>query len=350
MANVQKQFQAFDEKIRLGRFDENATLQEKRNIIRDKLDDRLPGIFENHNEELPEYFYRNQGSYDLGTGVQPLNGDFDIDQGMYFDVDHGDWDPLILKKRVHEALDGHTDEVRIRRPCVTVQYHREKEPVYHVDIAVYANGSGDGKARLAVARESTPKEEREWELSHPKAFKEKIEERFSETNDRAQFRRVVRYLKRWKDNKFPSNGNAAPLGIGLTVLAYDDLLAEYSDLAAQNPDDLKALRNLVSSILGRFQSVWDAENGEWVRRLKAALPVEPFNDVFEQMTNKQMEAFEEKLERLQGVLDRAADAVDPHDACKDLRKEFGDNFPVPEKKETAEAQKAPAIVSSANNA
>lgn len=350
MAKIQQQFGEFDGNIRLGRFKENKTLRDKRDIIQRKLNERLPGVFEDHGEECPEYFFRDQGSYELGTGVKPLNGDYDIDQGLYFDVDKEDWDPVILKKRVHKALDGHTDEVWIRRPCVTVQYHEAEEPIYHVDIAVYANANGDGKARLAVGRESTPENERKWELSHPKALKEKIKEKFSDKDDRGQFRRVVRYLKRWKDNKFSPDGSAAPLGIGLTVLAYDDLKATYSDRFARTPDDLLALRNLISAILGRFALVWDAAEERFVRRLSATLPVEPFNDVFEQMTNKQMEAFEDKLKRMKDSLDFAADAVDPHDACKELNgKVFGDDFPVPEKKQTGKAHAA-AFATSASNA
>jgi hypothetical protein len=349
MANVQKQFEEFDGKIRLGRFDENATLREKRNIIREKLKKKLPDVFKDHGEECPEYFFRDQGSYEIGTGVKPLDGDYDIDQGLYFEVSTADWDPVILKKRVWKALEGHTDEVRIRRPCVTVQYHEDEEPIYHVDIAVYANANGDGKARLAVGRESTLTTERKWELSHPKALKEKIEERFPAADDRAQFRRAVRYLKRWKDNKFSSDGNAAPLGIGLTVLAYDDLQATYSDVFARTPDDLQALRKLVGAVLGRFRSTWDTEEEKLVRRLSATLPVEPFNDVFEQMTNNQMESFEDKLKRLKEVLDFASDAVDPYDACSELEKQFGGDFPVPEKKETGKIH-APAIATSANSA
>lgn len=48
VANVQKQFNEFDGKIRLGRFDENQVLRDKRNAVRDQLDEKLPGVFEKH--------------------------------------------------------------------------------------------------------------------------------------------------------------------------------------------------------------------------------------------------------------------------------------------------------------
>ncbi|HEX2093381.1 MAG TPA: hypothetical protein VHG28_13330 [Longimicrobiaceae bacterium] len=353
MANVQKQFSDFNDKIRLRRFDENQILREKRDAVRDRLDEKLPGVFKEHEEECPGYYYRNQGSYELDTGVVPLDGDFDIDQGIYFAVSTSDYpDPVVLKERVHEALDGHTKDVRIRRPCVTVQYQRGGEPVYHVDMAVYSDGAEntDGKSRLAVGRENSAEEYRKWEVSSPQALIDTIIGRFTTESDRKQFRRIVRYLKRWKDQNFSPDGNAAPLGIGLTVATYDDLRPEYSDPTAGTPDDLLAMRNLVRAILGRFTTGYDAEQGKVRRPLKVLLPVEPWNDLFEQMTDTQMTRFEEKLEQFRDALDAADRAVDPHDAAKELQKVLGDDFPVPEKKDTATQHATSAFVTSSNSA
>jgi hypothetical protein len=86
MANVQPQFEQFNDIIRLGRFDENQTLREKRDIIRDKLEKRLPDVFAKHGEPCPEFFFVDQGSYAMDTGIKPLDGDFDIDQGLYFAI------------------------------------------------------------------------------------------------------------------------------------------------------------------------------------------------------------------------------------------------------------------------
>jgi len=352
MANVQRQFEEFNGRIRLGRFDENQILRDKRDAVRERLDEKLPGVFKRYDEECPDYYYRNQGSYELDTGVVPLDGDFDIDQGIYFSVSSDTYpDPVVLKLRVHEALDGHTKEVKVRRPCVTVQYQKAGEPIYHVDMAVYSDGAenDDGKSRLAVGRENSAEENRRWEVSSPQALIDTILGRYL-GNDRKQFRRIVRYFKRWRSHNFPSDGNAGPLGIGLTVATYDDLNPEYSDLTASTPDDLLAMRNLVRAILGKFTTLYDWTLGKSRRRLKVLLPVEPWNDLFEQMTDTQMTRFEEKLERLRDALDTAAAAVDPHDAAKELKKVFGDDFPVPEKKETAKRHAASAFVTSSSNA
>ena len=351
MANVQQYFEQFNERIRLGRFEENQTLREKRDIIRDKLDARLPGIFEKYGELCPTYSFRDQGSYEMGTGVQPLNGDFDIDQGLYFAVRTDEYpDPVVLKQRVHEALVDHTERVEIRRPCVTVFYQRTGESIYHVDIAVYSDGSNnlDRKSRLAKGKEFSAPEHRVWEVSDPQGLASTILNRF-DGNDRTQFRRVVRYLKRWKDENFSPTGHAAPLGIALTVAAYDDLQPAYTDRFAGKPDDQEALRQLVPAMLSRFQSVWDHDQQEWVQRLAVPLPVEPRNDLCARMSNKQMAEFKAKLEALCDALDAAAQEVDPVEACKTLRGVFGRDFPVPEKEATAKHHR-PAFASSSSSA
>jgi len=351
MAYIQWQFDKFNEAIMLGRFEENATLREKRDIIKDRLADQLPGVFEAAGEACPDFYFRDQGSYEMGTGVKPLDGDFDIDQGIYFEVNIESYpDPVVLKQRVHRALEGHTDNVCIRRSCVTAFYHNEGEPIYHVDIAVYSDGNSnhDGQARIAKGKENSGSEYRVWEFSNPQALTEMIESRF-EGNDRAQFRRVVRSLKRWKDVNFPSDGNAAPIGIGITIAAYHSLRTCYADIVAGKPDDLAALRDLVWKVRGQFMSTWDSTEQQWTRRLVVTLPVEPWNDLFEKMTNKQMVDFEEKLQILQQSLDSAIEEVDPVEACETLRKVFGDDFPVPPPEETAKRH-TPAIVSSSNSA
>ena len=63
MANIQSQFEHFNDTIRLGRFKENAILREKRDIIRNKLKVNLPGVFEKYGETCPKFDFLDQGSY-----------------------------------------------------------------------------------------------------------------------------------------------------------------------------------------------------------------------------------------------------------------------------------------------
>jgi hypothetical protein len=165
---------------------------------------------------------------------------------------------------------------------------------------------------------------------------EKVGDKYS-GNDKGQFIRVIRYLKRWKDYNFSANGNAAPIGIGLTISAYEWFSPNkiLTDVLAikYKYDDLQATKGVVKGMLDNF--------GE---RLKVSLPVEPFSELFEKMTDNQMTNFKEKLNNLLGALDSAAVEVDPVKACESLKKVFGDDFPVPEKPDTGE-KKGSAIAS-----
>ena len=351
MASVQKQFSAFHEAIKQKRYEDEQTLRDKRKIIRDKLDARLPAVFEKYGEEVPTWTWQDQGSYEMGTGTKPLKGDFDLDQGLYFSLSKGDVDPVTLKKRVHEALFGHTKKVEVRRPCVTVWYQKDGEAVYHVDIAVYSEAEVNGGSddHLAVGRLGSSDENKYWEVSNPKETADIVLGRF-EGDDRAQMRRCVRDLKRWRDVNFPSEGNAAPNGIGLTVAAYRWFTPTYVDRFANGtskPNDLAALLGLVRQMLSQFALAYHEDT--WARRLKIELPTRPYSDVMDQMTNVQMATFESKLETLRDALVFAQDEVDPHEACARLRKVFGDDFPVPAKASTARVV-SPAIASSSTNA
>lgn len=350
MANVQKQFDTFNGRIKLPRFEENQTLRDKRDIIRKKLRDRLPAVFESHDETCPSFAFADQGSYRMGTGVKPLPGNqYDIDQGMHCAIASDDYpDPVVLKKRVHEALDGHTKEVRIRNSCVTVFYQEDGEQTFHVDLAIYADGSleDDGNPRLAKGKTSSAEKYRFWEVSQPEELADAIYEAFSESEYRPQFRRLVRYLKRWRDLKFTDGGNSAPIGLVLTILAMEMLPTFGFD---GKPKDLDALSGTVDRILDRFRYEFHESEQEWTERLVVTLPVEPCADLLVNMTNLQMGTFKERLETLKSVLDEARATIDTRTACQALQRQFGDDFPVPDPEETAK-KNAPAIVSSSSSA
>jgi SOS response regulatory protein OraA/RecX len=63
----------------------------------------------------------------------------------------------------------------------------------------------------------------------------------------------------------------------------------------------------------------------------------------------QMDDFKMKLESLRDALQEAYDEDLPEDACKVLKKQFGEDFKVPEKAETAKAV-APAVISTGTSA
>jgi len=348
MAQVQKYFEEFHEAIRLGRFDEESTLREKRDIIRQKLRNSLPKEFADHEEDAPAFRFADQGSYALGTGIKPIAGDFDIDQGLYFELVDGQYpDGVVLKQRIRDALEGHTQKVLIRRSCVTVFYQRADEDQYHVDLAVYREGAFGGVPRIAKGKEFSEATNRTWEPSDSAGLSDWFTGTLSDT-ERTQLRRLVRCVKRWKDENFAAEGNAAPTGIALTVVVRSNFAPQYLDALAGKVDDLRTLKSAVEATISSFVLYLEGDGTQY-HRARVQLPVQPYNDLLAKLTNNQCQQLYENLVKLKDALADAERAVDPVDACKKLRAVFGADFPVPDPADTA-AKAAPTILGSSASA
>ncbi len=322
MVNIQSEFLEFHDKIKLS--DENEELREKRDILLDKLKEKITA-------EAASYTHFVQGSYAMGTGIKPTDGDYDIDVGLEFDIDRDDYpDPITIKKWVRDALDGHTKSVKIRRSCVTVTYQKDDEPVYHVDFACYAASNKDQKLYIAKGKEYSEAENRVWELSNPKKLINLIRNKFSDEDEQAQFKRVIRYMKKWKNEQFDVFGNAAPTGIALTVLAYNLFSPAYKVDSLKETrvyDDFTALKNLVQSIMNQFTRYYD-ENGEVHFTITQDLPVEPYNNLFSKMTPTQQDDFHSKLSTMKSKLAEIENTDKKSEACKVLVQIFGNDFPI----------------------
>lgn len=308
--NLQSKFLTFHKAILLSNTDENVTLREKRDAVLTRLRER--GL---------RFTAFNQGSYAMGTGVQPTKTDYDIDVGLVFVGVRPD-DPLEAKRRVRDAVDGHTTQIEWLRHCIRVQYVKARESVYHVDLAVYWQDDW-GRLTLAVGKEGSSGQHKYWEDADPKGFLDRVA-RHGSGEDAAQFRRVVRYLKRWKDFHFPVEGNAAPLGVGLTVagLSRFQPVRGFSSRTEADYDDLSATRAFVDNMRNGFRFV--SHDGEYAERLVAEFPVQPHKDVYRKMTNQQMKEFKA---RLGGLSDALRDAQQ-NQTTGALVRAFGPDFPV----------------------
>lgn len=330
MASVQSYFEMFHSKIRLDENDENIKLREKRDVILRDLRGRLPN-------DMPTFTHFHQGSYSLNTGTCPLDGNYDIDIGVVFDCKKDKYtDPVSLKEKVRDALTYLNRTVNIRRPCVTVNYISNGKTEYHVDLAIYVKRD-DGLLDIAMGKEHSEASKRIYQVAAPQKLTQLINDRFS-GDDAAQFRRCIRYLKRWRDVQFANGG--APLSIALTVAAYEKFQPS-KDLISGNFKDLLAMRAWVNNILSGF-SFQSTEEG-FAQRISVMLPVEPYCDLMIKHTNDQMKVLKEKLTTLYEVLNKAVDEALPEDACKLLSKQFGNEFPVPSKQETAKTVNAPYV-------
>ena len=81
----------------------------------------------NDTVDIPAFTAFNQGSYGMHLGVEPFTGsdgkkrEYDIDVALRFSENKDDWNPLDIKRKIRDALDGHTKYgADIKKPCVTV--------------------------------------------------------------------------------------------------------------------------------------------------------------------------------------------------------------------------------------
>lgn len=315
-------------------YEEKSELTEKRDIIINKL---------NNNDDLPKFKYFNQGSYAMYTGVEPLDKDYDIDIGLRFIVNKSDYEPLKLKKKVHEILEDHTDYgAEIKEPCVTVTYKKKNDETFHVDLVVYAYEDMDNMdSQLYMARgdKNSKSEDKKWEESDPIKLKDLINNKFTIKEEKAQYRRIIRYMKRWKNIKFSADGNSEPHGIGVTLLAYENFkTCKYDYLEGKFiANDLYALIDFVKNIKDSF--VYDGtDTGRELYRIHMDLPTKPNTDVFAKMTSIQMTNFKDKIDIMVTKLEEVKDEIDIVGQCNKLNKIFGDDFPLADKVKESKSQ------------
>ena len=326
--SIQSEFIDFHNRIKLD-YDVKAELAEKRDI--------LLGILRNSGK-LPGFEEYNQGSYGMYLGVEPISGrEYDIDVGLRFNADKDDYEPMDIKNIIADVLKDHTEYgTTVKKPCVTVTYKKDGEAAYHVDLVTYLyedHTDKDSQLYLARGKESMP-EEIYWEKSDPVGLVDYINNKVDKGNPRDQFRRTIRYIKRWKNRRFNSAGHAEPASIGITLIVADNFVES-------SGDDLSALLSAVKSIQNLFQTV-KYEDGRWLYRIKYPMPYslnfENDTDAFEKMTDIQMTDFKEKLEKLVRDLEAVQNEPDEVEQCRKLQKIFGDDFHVPEAKNVSKAQ------------
>lgn len=341
MLDLQKNFIEFHNNIKLS-YEDNS-------LLKDYKDQTLDGLRE-HLEV--DYIYETflQGSYSTFTGIKSSdeNIDFDIDIALALEMNREDCEnPVTAKKWVHDAMQKIFPSaiVTIKNPCVTINFSdEENDEQIHVDIAVYAKEGVD--YFLARGKEFSTPDNKFWEEADPIELKEKINSTFIEDKDRYQFKRCIRYLKRWKDNKFKQENR--PTGIGLTTLAIEKFQVDktvdwFADTTTYN--DLQALKFFVEKLLSSFIYVYDEDNGEYTLRIEARLPVKPYTDTFCKMTPNQMIDFKSKLTKLNDDLDFAIYTLDEHEATKKLNKQFGDDFTIVDEDEIFETSAKNSFVS-----
>lgn len=245
---------------------------------------------------------------------------------------------------VHKILKDHTDYgAKIKKPCVTVTYKKNGEKAYHVDLVIYSYEDKDNTNSNMYLARGTNEENKEWEDSDPIKLKDKIMEKWENCEKRDQYRRIIRYMKRWKNLKFSTNGNAEPPGIGITLLAYEKFMPQKYDWleAKYIYDDLEALIYFVKAVKDMFvPTQYSQEKGKQLYKIEYYLRVKPWTNVFGKMSEIHMTEFKTKIDKLLDDLEEVKYESDIVEQCNKLNKKiFGSDFPIPDKEAESKTQR-----------
>jgi len=248
--------------------------------------------------EIPKF--RSQGGYAMGTLVNPINGEYDIDDGVY--LQHLDirsdtsWPAAdIVHQWLIDASNGYGRGKAVhRRACVRIRFCG----LYHVDLPVY--GQRNGRLRLAVKGEphwphSDPSRLTKWFGSHVDLHGERL-------------RRIVRYLKAWADFQSMRRGRL-PGGLTLTVLAA-------RHFQNQDGDDL-ALANTFKAISKAVSPVFYVPN-----------PVNINEDLTARLTPAQISRFKDAVNAAAVETIKATTTGDSLRSSIIWQKILGDRFPI----------------------
>jgi hypothetical protein len=206
MANCHKIFLDFNAAIALEPH-YKKTLRISRNAVRNKI----KNYFRDKQNGLSPKFH-GQGSFMMNTIIEPLDGEFDIDDGIYFKVEA---EPIQSISTFHrwicEAIDGHTKQEPIdKQTCVRLVYVGK----YHLDLPIYY--LIEGKTPYLAHKSKG------WIKSDPREF---IKWFNGKTDDDGQLKRIIRYLKAWSDYR---KGDL-PSGLIFSILAVNNIVFNVRD-------------------------------------------------------------------------------------------------------------------------
>lgn len=302
--NFDPEFKKFHGRVKLDS-SKKTTLLGSKDALRGKIKadfkakDRIP---------VPDFCM--QGSFAMCSTINPSKKEYDLDDGVYLkNIDTSKpiekWEsPETVHSWIVSAVDGHTSKKPLdKNLCVRVLYADENK---HVDLPIYAEK--DGEYYLAVKNkgwmESDPKEINDWFTQEVKKNGE-------------QYRRVVRYLKAWKDHREDKNGTVKLFGgFQLTVLAAKHFV-----------------RDSESDEESFFRTVESINNSIWSYRYSISHPVRLAKNIIEHYSDKRKELFQDEFKNMFDKAKKAYDEKKCEEKAKKWVKVFGDRFPIPTESE-----------------
>lgn len=265
-----------------------------------------------------------QGSLATSTAIKEKEKDFDIDRAIVIKEEDAPTDPTIPKKVVLEILENRGfKNAKIKKPCVTADYKNED---LHIDIPIYSK-SESGYYKLAVGKKNSDENNREWSDSDPKGLIDWINAKdgsgIYESQKLQQFKRLTRYIKRWRNIKFHENTCRKVFSIGLTVMLKENFQSSINDEGLEN--DLQALKNTIDKILDQSNYFLYQNENQW--KVSVYLPVSPYRDIFSGSSIDTGTQLKNKLSTLRNNLKKVLDESDESKQCDLLREIFGEDFP-----------------------
>lgn len=321
MANTHHLFQYYNRAIKLTD-EKRITLLSFRDSLRKRMKTNFNKIPAEQRRQLEMYF-QTQGSFIMDTIIRPVNDDFDLDDGVYFQGIQSREQrpaPQVFHNWVFAAVDSDNDYEKVtdRPTCVRVKYKMG----FHIDIPIYyADNLNSPDLAEAV---------KWWMLSNPVEFIAWFEEKTKSGFQKAfmyealayaepyekwlndirkadcQLRRLVRYMKAWADLKKAD----MPCGIIMTILVAENFAVDERDDIAFR-DTLISVRNYLH------------RNG-----FQCPRPTSPQGeDLFATTSQTAKDYFMTALNALIKSADNAVNAENEKDACKEWEKHFGSRFP-----------------------
>lgn len=316
MANTEKQFKEYLDNIRLTDA-ALAPLRTSRNANRERIKDYWKDVL-----KRPVPSFDEQGSYEMGTGVEPLNGDHDLDDGVYLNCigdDPAKWPATsTVQDWIAAAVSGYTkSDPQKRKRCVRVPYAAD----YHIDLPVYGTDAA-GKYRLY----EKGKQPAEFVESNAAEFAKWFKEKKDAT---PKIRDVVRFLKAWRD--YQGGGLRRLKGVGITILVANNIQSfeRFDETVA------KTARACANHLM-LYRSIVD--------------PVAPWENITASWSSDDMDAVIADLNALADRGDAAIKEEKVRDAALIWNKEFGDRYPVPDEEVDAEnrafTERIPPVIGS----
>jgi len=315
MATLHREYTSFNADIKLTSARKDS-LTKSRNSIKDKI----KKFFQEEKPDELQPSFIAQGSIEMNTTVNPIPEydeddnkllKYDLDLGVYFVENEGEDNKkniVTWHNWVFNAVDDHTNSpTKDKATCVRVYF----KDGHHIDLPIYYDK--DDIKQLAHKSKG-------WIDSNPPEFTEWFN---NKAKNNQQLRRIVRYLKAWKNYKEFNNSNLKfPSGFALTILAVNHFKEDDSD-------DI-AFRNTIESI-----------KNELVGSFTCIRPTTPEGeDLFEDYSETRKNDFLNSLKSLLDDCKKADNESNFKKASEYLHKHLGERFPMGEDKDDDAKSKA----------